>query len=357
MVLAAGHGRRLRPLTATLPKPAIPVLGRPMITQILRRLARAGCDLAVVNLHHRPDVMRRTIEATADGGLPELVFSNERQIRGTGGGVRRAARWLRGDGPILVVNGDILCDVDFAAVLEAHRGGSHAATVVLAPSRDGYSVVETDADGNVVSLAGRPHADPRSVAGRWLFTGCSVLDEGLLDRLPPHRPSDLVVDLFRDLAARGELGSFVHEGFWWEFGSPRLYLDGSLRLIDDDPPGALAAVEHDPLDRRGDALCVVGPGAEIDPLARLRGRVAVGFAARVGDDAEVEDSIVMPEAWLGPGARIRRSIVGPGVEVPAGFEGSDVVICQLETATADRDADGADGADAHLVVTTLDGEA
>ena len=91
--------------------------------------------------------------------------------------------------------------------------------------------MDIDTEGRVVSLAGLPEVDAQRIAGSFLFTGCHVLDESLLDRLPGKGPSN-ILDLYRDLAAEGRLGAHFHTGFWWEFGSPRHYLDGSLRLLD-----------------------------------------------------------------------------------------------------------------------------
>lgn len=327
MLLAAGFGERMLPLTKLLPKPAIPVLGRPLATVVLHRLALDGISSAVVNLHHRPEKIREILGDGSDVGLSRLDYSLEETILGTGGGVRRAAPFLRGAETVLVRNADFLTDADLRQVTASHLAGGCTVTLVLTRHRRGYTAVEVDAHGRVLSFGGRPPADPARVAGRYLFTGLQLLDPEVLESLPPDRPSDLVRDLYVGLAERGLICSYVHEGFWWEFGSPADYLDGSLALIgmasrDRDRVGKM-----DPVEKVGGARVALGTGADFHSGVELRGRVALGFASLVAEGSSIEDSVVMPEAWIGPGVELRRAIVAPGTEVPAGMRLENALVC------------------------------
>jgi NDP-sugar pyrophosphorylase family protein len=158
MLLAAGEGRRMLPLTLNLPKPAIPVLGRPIVVQILHRLARHGVDHVVLNLHHMPEVLQQLLGENQGGAMPALYYSHEGTILGTGGGIGKAAPLLRGAGPVLVSNCDFMSEIDIGAAVAAHRQSGRLATLVLAPHRRGYSTIEVDRNGVVLSLAGRPAA-------------------------------------------------------------------------------------------------------------------------------------------------------------------------------------------------------
>jgi NDP-sugar pyrophosphorylase family protein len=327
MVLAAGRGERMLPLTRTLPKPAIPVLGRPIIEQVLHQLAGLGIRDVVMNLHHHADQLARVVGDGAEAGLETVRFSRESTILGTGGGIRRAAPLLRGRGTILVRNADFLSDVDLESMLRAHRATRALATLLLAPARAGYSAVEVDRDGRVLSLAGRPQADPSRVAGRHLFTGLHLIEEEVLDLIPPEGPSDIVRDVYWKLAEEGRLGSVVTSGFWWEFGAPREYLDGCLRLIEMPAEERARVARIDPVRHVGGARVAMGPGVELHPgSVEMIGRVGVGFATNLGEGVSIEDSVVMNEAWLGPGCRLKRAIVGPGMELPAGFEVEDAMV-------------------------------
>jgi NDP-sugar pyrophosphorylase family protein len=327
MMLTAGLGERMLPLTRTLPKPAIPVLGRPIAVQALRWMAAGGVTDAALNLHHLSDVVRGLLGDGSEHGLPRLRYSYEEQILGTGGGLRKAAELLDGDDPVLVCNADILTDIDLPGLWQAHRRSGLQATLVLVPHRSPYSTIEVDGEGRVLSLAGAPDVDPARVAGRFLFTGCHVIERSAIERIPADRPSCVVRDLYRSLAGEGGLGSVFHEGFWWEFGSPESYLEGSLKLIELSGAHDRRVTEHDPVREVDQSLVALGAGAELQPSARVKGRAAIGFAACLASGSCVEDTIVMPEAWIAPACRLRRAIVAPAVELPQGFEAENALIC------------------------------
>lgn len=327
MLLSAGRGLRMRPLTLRMPKAAIPVLGRPIAVEILNRMKDHGVDEAVINLHHLPEEVVRTVGDDGPAGLPEVRYSREETILGTGGGLGKAAGMLRGDGPILVHNCDFLSDIDLRTVVADHRASGRLATLVLTPTRPGYSVVDVDRDGTVLSIAGHPAAEKSAVAGSHLFTGCHVIDEAVLDRIPADRPSCIVADVYRGLVAERKLGSYVHDGFWWEFGTPENYLDGSLRLFDLPLERRLAVTIHDTIREINGGLAAMGAGAVLQEGVRVEGRVAVGLAGLVGKSSEIKDSVIMPGAWIGPGSRLERVVVGPGVEIPADSDFRSVLIC------------------------------
>ena len=327
MLLAAGLGLRMRPLTQDRPKPALSVLGRPMALQNLHRLQDASVSSAVLNLHYCPDVLRDLLGEGGRDGMPPLGYTFEDPILGTGGGLSHARDLLCGEGAFLVHNADFLSDIDFSALKETHESGDSLATLALAPGQPGYSAVDIDASGRVVSLAGLPEVEPGRIAGSFLFTGCHVLDESLLDRLPASGPSN-IIDLYRELAAEGRLGSHLHPGFWWEFGSPRAFLDGHLALLDLDETTRSRIADHDPVrEFAGCPLVAVGAGVELDGGVELAGRCSLAMAARVGQNSRLKDSVVLEESWLGPDCRLDRVIVGPNTELPAGCEAKNAIIC------------------------------
>ena len=321
MLLAAGRGERLSPITRILPKPLLPVLGRPLAPWVLTQMSREGIDDAVINLHHLPQSLR---EALGDGsafGLRSLRYSLEpRELLGTGGGIVHAASFLRGAGPIVVRNSDFLADIPLADVISFHEASGRAATLVLAPHREGYTRVRTGVGGTVRSFGG-------DGGGDFLFTGCQVIDEELIDRLPVDRPSDIVRDLYVELAAEGQIGAYVHEGFWWEFGTPDQYLEGSRTLMELPTETRLEIGDFDPVRMIVGVPAAVGPGVVLhgDGI-EVSGFVVAGLGVHVAEEVRLEETIVMPEAWIGPGCRLRRCIVGPGTEIPAGFSAAESLL-------------------------------
>ena len=158
MVLAAGLGLRMRPLTLLRAKPVLPVLNRPLLDWTMARLARAGVRDVVVNLHHLPETVTAVLGSGRRFGL-RIRYSREQTILGTGGGPR-AVRELFGDEPLLLVNGDVLFDLDLRRLLAVHRASGARATLALRPNPVpyAYSPVVSDRKGRILSIAGRPAA-------------------------------------------------------------------------------------------------------------------------------------------------------------------------------------------------------
>lgn len=327
MVLAAGLGTRMRPLTHSLPKPAIPVLGRPLILEILHRLSVSGVEDATVNLHHQGDRIRSLLEESRGPRSPRLTFSPEDPILGTAGGVRKALPSLRGAGFILVQNSDFLANIDIHAAIAAHLESGHAVTLVVAPARDGYTPVDVDAHGTVLSIGGKPPVGPGGIAESRLFTGCQILDEDLVETIPEGRTLDLVRDVYRPLVLERRIGTFLHDGFWWEFGSPHDYLEGCLKLVDLSEEERGSILVADPVQEIRGAKVSVGPGVQLHHGVDLAGRISLGFASFIAEGCSLEDLAIMHETWVGPGCRLRRVVVGPGTEVPAGFQAEEALLC------------------------------
>lgn len=321
MLLAAGYGERMLPITTMVPKPLIPVLGRPLAPQILARLAGEGIDEAVINLHHLPQRLRDAFGDGAAHGLRALHFSlEEKMLLGTGGGIAHAAARLKGSGTILVRNSDFLADIPLSSVIASHLRSGCPATIVVAPHRDGYTRVTVDERNRVTAFGGQS-------SGSCLFTGYHLIEESVIEMIPDGVPSDIVRDVYFGLAADGRLNAYVHEGFWWEFGQPRDYLEGSMRLVELPVELRARLGNFDPVRRIGGALASIGAGADLTGAGiELAGTLAIGMGVRVGERAYLMDSVVMPEAWIGPGSSLRRCIVASGTEIPGGFDAADTML-------------------------------
>ena len=192
MMLCAGFGTRLRPLTDKLPKPLVPLCGLPLLRYNFALLKNAGVTEIVVNTHHLGAEMEKGAVRIAGELALALQISREgKQILGTGGGVRRAQPML-GGGTFFLLNGDMIFDVDLQAALAAHRAAGAAATMVLLPYPKGatYGAVEVDAAFNVRRIAGRGAA-PEPGLSKMHFTGVHVVEPELLDKLPPEGESDI----------------------------------------------------------------------------------------------------------------------------------------------------------------------
>jgi mannose-1-phosphate guanylyltransferase len=301
MVLAAGLGTRMRPLTLLRAKPVLPVLNRPLLHWTLEALARAGVREVVVNLHHLPGTIRHAVGDGSAFGL-RVLYSYERAILGSGGGPRKVRRFF-GDEPALLVNGDMAFDFDLRALVADHLMSGAVATLALQklPRRGRYHPIVTDTRGRVVGLRGLR----RLARGRAsLFTGVQVLDPSLLERLPAGA-SDSMADLYAPLVREGAFVRGVRLlGPWYDLSDPALYLESQQRLM----ALGFGGVGPPPL---------VHPQARVHSTASVQ-RSVVGAASVVEAGARVVRSVLWEGVRVGAGARVEDTILADGVEVAAG---------------------------------------
>ena len=227
MVLAAGRGTRLRPLTDTTPKPLVPVAGRPFLEHILESLRAGGIREVVLNLHH---LGRRIEEHLGDGasfGL-RVRYSWENPILDTGGGIKRAEPLLAGE-PFVVLNGDSLLELRLVEVVERHRERGAVATMVVRPDPDAerYGLVELDADDRVRRVTGQPPGAPGPLRP-FMFPGLQVFESAIFDWMDAGTAFSVTrVTYPRLLKAGAPVQGFVTSARW----------------VNIDTPGALAAAD------------------------------------------------------------------------------------------------------------------
>lgn len=298
MILAAGLGQRMRPLSHLRAKPVLPVLNRPLLHWTLARLARDGFRDVLINLHHLPATVRGAVGDGGDFGV-RVRYVHERQILGTGGGPRNVRHWFGGE-PVLIVNGDMYFDFDLRALARRHARSGALATLALKPNPDPkrYGPVVTDRAGRVLSILGQPRR-ARGVLS--LFTGVHMLDPACLERLPAGF-SDVVRQLYVPLISAGERIDGVRvTGPWFDVGSPASYLESHSALL----ARGVAGVRRRRLVHRA---------ASVDPCARVvRSVVADGTA--IGPGARVVDSVVWEDVVIGPQARVVGCVVASGVKI------------------------------------------
>ena len=306
LVLAAGLGTRLRPLTDVSPKPLLPVTGLPILGHTLQQLAAAGCEAAAINLHHRGDQIRQRFGDSFAG--MSLVYSDEPELLGTLGAFHPLKDFLAGAGPVLLVNGDSLCRWPLKRLIRCYQSSGARAALLLtaqAPAADFGGGVGIDRDNRILSF--RP-GDPEKgeVVRRHVFAGAHVIDPKLLERVGPGK-SDIVRDLYIPLLEEpdGKLAALVTSRPWHDLGTPLRYLEG---VIDWARPG---------WPERMWRQAWISPEASVDPGAKVR-RSAVESGAKVGEGAHVERSVLLPGAKVGQGSVVRESILGFGASVPPG---------------------------------------
>jgi mannose-1-phosphate guanylyltransferase len=314
MVLAAGLGTRLRPLTNEITKPMVPVLDRPVMEHIVDLLARHGFEQVIANLHHFPDMIRDYF-----GG--RIAYSFEPELLGTAGGVRGCADFF-GDEPFLVISGDALTDVDLGAFAARHRASGGIATLAVkqVPDTRELGVVLRDRAGRVTGFQEKP--PPEEALSDLGNCGMYVFEPAIFDYFPDSPFVDWAQDVFPALLAH-DVPFHIHEvrEYWNDIGSLSELrrgtfdaLRGELRL---EVPGrevrpGLIVADRSCLgeDTEVEGAAWIGRDVQIGVGVRMTGPVVLGDGARVGDRVQLRESIVLPGTELAPESILIGAIAG-----------------------------------------------
>ncbi len=239
LILAAGKGERLRPLTDTIPKPLVEVAGRPLIAYALAWLRHFGVCEVAINLHHLGDRIRAAIGDGSAHGV-SVHYSEEPEILGTGGAIRNLAGWL-GDEPFVVANADIVHDVDLSALARLHRDTSSLATLALRrdPESARYGEIFIDRGGRIVSFLDPPAS--RDGLEGLMFTGVQIVEPSIVHRIPWPGASSSTQHLYRPLVREGApLHGLRYDGYWSDAGTP-----ASLAALREDLAARRVALRYD----------------------------------------------------------------------------------------------------------------
>ncbi|MDQ4131289.1 MAG: NDP-sugar synthase [Actinomycetota bacterium] len=305
MVLAAGLGTRLQPLTFELPKPMMPVLDRPVMAHIVQLIGRQGFDELVANLHHYPDAIRGYFG-------DRLEYSYEDEPLGTAGGVRHAADFF-GEETITVVSGDALTDVDLTVLLERHRtaGGIATLTVKRVPDTREFGVVVNDEEGRVQGFQEKP--EPDEALSEVANCGIYCFEREIFDYFPDEASVDWASDVFPALLEH-DVPFYVHEteGYWNDIGNIDELRQGTYDMME----GRVG------LEVRGEEVAEgvrVGEGSSVDAAEDVQPPVWIGQNCRIGERVTLMGPVVVGDGCsVGDGASVRDSIMLPGTEVAEG---------------------------------------
>jgi mannose-1-phosphate guanylyltransferase len=284
-----------------VPKTLLPVLNRPLLGLILAQVEEAGFLQVAVNTYHLAEQVQQFL-----AGLPwsfNLSVSPEPELLGTGGGLRQLGEILRGE-TFLAINGDIVADLDLAAIYRSHR--QEAITTLVLHDFPPFNNVWIDAQGKLAGIGSSPAA---AVGPPLAYTGVQMVGRKMLDYLPPAGYYDLVAAWREALAAGERIDALVVSGhFWQDLGSVQGYLAAHCRLLNGEGPGLARFLPplSDPL---------LGPGAVLEAGAVCAGCVCLGPGAQVGEGAILKNTVVGEGARIGPGVRLENCLVAPHAQV------------------------------------------
>ena len=303
MILAAGLGTRLRPLTLSRPKVLIPVQNRPLLHWLVEYLWSAGAEEVIVNGYHLSEKLTDYVEGE-DFPIPVNVRVEE-ILLGTGGGIRNVADFWD-ERPFVVINGDILSSIDLQEILSSHHRSGAAVTLALRDEQR-FNRVQVADDGRILSFSG---GTDRGLA----FTGIHVLDPSVVAGIPTEIPVS-IIDCYLQLISRGSkvMAHKVKDQFWRELGS----LDGYLQIHQE-----LFSMETAPipgLQVGGEP--VIHASAHLGAGVRIKGMVCIGAGCILNNGVVVQGSVIWDQVRIEAGCSIQESIIGDGVEIKESLEG------------------------------------
>src|SRR5215204_3916603 len=344
MILAAGLGTRLRPLTHVMPKPVAPVLNRPIVAWIAELLARHGFREVVTNLSYLPDQIRDVLGDGSAFGL-EITYSEEPEPLGTAGGVGKVRDFLSATDSFLIISGDALTDIDLSAMREAHeanvaKGGIGTLATKRVDDTTQFGVAITDDDGRIQGFQEKP--DPAEALSDLANCGIYMFRSEIFDHFPPpdykspagdeDQPPgfvDWAMDVFPSLLD-GDIPFYSHEidAYWNDIGSVGEFVQGNIDALAGEvrmefPAGEVSegvyADEGSDLDAvRVKAPVLIGPDSHVGEGASLHGPVVVGDGCRLGAGAMLRDCVVLPRAEVPAGGLVVGGLYGIDTNRPLG---------------------------------------
>ncbi|MDD3581019.1 MAG: sugar phosphate nucleotidyltransferase [Desulfobacca sp.] len=313
VILAAGLGTRLRPLSHRVPKPLFPILNRPLLGLLLTQLQAAGFYQIGINTHHQAAALQAFVAQYLPAGL-QVHLSHEPTILGTGGGLKKLADFL-GDQPFLVVNCDIVTDLNLTAIYQAHREPALATLVLHDCPR--FNQVWRNAAGQIAGF-GQP-APPEAVGSPLAFTGVQVVSPRLLDQMPSDMAIN-IIDQYREAIAAGDqIAAHVVQGhFWQDIGTLEAYREVHRQLLAGE---ALGIARFFPL------LTDPWQGAEVTWGAGVQcaGGVSIGSGVQIGPGVRLQNTVIWDQARIDPDLSLTDCLVGRGAWVRHSAQGQCLV--------------------------------
>ncbi len=311
LLLAAGLGTRLRPLTEVLPKPLCLFYGRPILDLVYEQIKRAGIHGIAINTHHLPQVINQHIQKHPRVYTPAPHISFEPEILGTGGAITPLRAWL-GQDELLICNGDVIADIDLKALVQQHReSGSDATMVLLDRHKKGTNPVAYE--GSQIRAIGDQPVTATERHTLATFSGIHIVGPRLVRAIAPSGSPSIIEAYIRLLAEGARIQAFIHRGFWEDLGTPQDYFAAHQAVLGH--PDRAKLCERLGLDQAvrfdGDsALC--GPG----PFPAHR-RNSFLFGPIQGDQGEqpIQSCLVYPSTVIKPGQNLKNGIITPEVSM------------------------------------------
>ncbi len=314
MILAAGYGTRLRPLTYHIPKPMVPVCNRPLIGYAVEAFIRYGVSEIIVNLHHLPEQIEQFLTRTY-GDKVRFQFSLEKDILGTGGGLRKVQSLLENEEDFFLVNGDTIQFPPYEKLHEARKASNALAALTMRkpPQTDRFTSVWFD--NGVVTGFGS------GLGEALMFSGSHAISSRIFSYLPEKEFSGIVNEVYMPLIANKKetIAAIIDDAPWFDIGTPQRYIRAARGILEMTVAGKIPLFAGSRILR----------DSVVDNTSTVFGSVS-GSSIGAGSSVrgEVRDSIIGANCRISGSARLESCIVEDEVEIARPLELRNAVICR-----------------------------
>ncbi|OGP51322.1 MAG: hypothetical protein A2Y79_03865 [Deltaproteobacteria bacterium RBG_13_43_22] len=317
LILAAGEGTRLLPLTRTRPKPLFPILNQPLLQLTLGYLKQFSIDRVILNTHHLAGQIERFIQAQKEELTFKIETRFEPEILNTGGGIGNTRDFWRSD-PFMVINGDILTDIDLYPAIDFHLSHKGPVTMILHDYPE-FNQISVDALGRI--------KDFRDTRGQGLaFTGIHILGQEIFNYLPTSGSYEIIPN-YQQMVERGlPVWAYVSRGHYWrDIGTPQSYLKLHEELLagHSNLENSFPSSPHFNKGELGGIL--IHPDARIEKGVEFSGWACIGKGCLLKTGCRIMDSVLWEEVVVERKVSISESIIGRSVQLSRDCSGEVVV--------------------------------
>lgn len=344
MILAAGFGERILPLTHILPKPLIPVANIPSIEYSINLLKNNGITEIIVNTHYKTRDLINYFQNRVKIGM-DIQFSHEEILLGTAGGIKRAEKFLKGD-TFIVINSDIVIDIDLNEVVEFHKEKGALVTMVLREDKDAerYGIIGIDSENRVKRFLNEGVSVFKSLKNM-MFTGIQIFEQEIFGELPPVRPCSISEEMYPVLISKGcPVFGYLTKKYWMDIGTHRRYLEVNHDILQNKYSSFKGMAEARGvslnLDNKFknkdiniippviiDESSIIKKGCNIGPY------VVLGKNSILGQGVAIRESVVWRDVRISDHAEISNSIIGLDLKVDKGAKIKEKVVIKKDDKT------------------------
>ncbi len=323
MILAAGYGDRLRPLTNHRPKVMIPIVNIPILENTITFLAKNNIREVMINTHYLSDSITKYFGDGSDRGM-RISYSYENEILGTAGGIKMAEDFFK-DETFLVINGDILIDLDLKEVIRFHQLKRSFITMVLREDEkaDEYGPISINQEGKICRFLGKPAGLSNDNLIKTMFTGVHIMEPGILNEIPQGRYCGITDEVYPHLLKKGlPIYGYITSDYWKDIGTHHRYIEAHKDILNGKFDMHVKLKRPGKRDTEKIRATKIIPPVIIGDNPSIGEGVAIGPYTVIGRNCilkkgtTIEESILWDDISIGHNVKISNSIIGSEVQIP-----------------------------------------